>query len=124
MFSVRKKILPGLTYDNNRIKQFHIVEYLGCYLGANLSKESVAMKSLKKINPKLQLLYRQNEFLNPKLRRLLYNSLIQLHFDYPCVSWYHLVSKKIKKVQVTQNKCIRFYLKLNLRQHDNQKKEE
>ena len=59
-------------------------------------------KSLKKINAKLQFLYRQNEFLDLKLRRLLCNSLIQPQFDYECVSWYPLVSKKIrKKMQVT-----------------------
>ena len=71
-FSVKKK-LPELhiTYENNRIKQFQIVEYLGCYLDANLCGESMAMKSLKKINEKLQFFYRKNEFLNPKLRSLL-----------------------------------------------------
>ena len=78
----------------------------------------MAMKTLKKINAKLQFSYRQNEFLNPKLRRLLCNSLIQSHFDYAYVSWYSLVSKKIrKKIQVTQIKCIRFCLKLNSRHH-------
>ena len=66
-------------------------------MDVNLSEESMAMKSPKKINGKLQFLYRQNKFLNPKLRRLLCNSLIQLHFDYGCLSWYPLVSKKIKK---------------------------
>ena len=34
-----------------------------------------------KTNAKSQFLYRQNEFLNPKLRRLLCKSLIQTHFD-------------------------------------------
>ena len=55
MLFSKEKILPGLniTYDNNRIKQFHIIEHLGCYLDANVSGESMAMKSLKKINIKL-----------------------------------------------------------------------
>ena len=76
----------------------------------------MAMKSLKKINAKLQFLYRQNEFLNPKLHKLLCNSLIQPNFDYACISWYPLLSKQIKKKrQVTQNKCIRFCLKPNSR---------
>ena len=67
----KEKNLPGLIiYKNSIIKQFHIVEYIGCYLDANISRESMAMKSLKKINAKLQFLYRQNEFLNPKLSRL------------------------------------------------------
>ena len=78
----------------------------------------MAMKSLRKINTKLQFLYRQNEFLNPKLRRLLCNSLIQPHFDYAFISWYPLINQKMRnKLQVTQNKCICFYLKLNSRQH-------
>ena len=70
-----------MTYNNNRIKQFHIVEYLGCYLEVSLGGEGLAIKSLKKISAKLQFLYRQNEFLNPKCR-LLCNFLMQPHFDY------------------------------------------
>ena len=79
IFSKEEK-LPTLniTYDNNRIKPFHIVEYLDCCVDANLCKEPMAMKSLKKISAKLHFLHRQNEFLNPKLRGLLRNSLIQL----------------------------------------------
>ena len=63
-------------FDNNRIKQFHTLEYLGCYLETNLSEESMAIKPNKKINAKLQFLYRQNELLNPKLSRLFCNSLL------------------------------------------------
>ena len=44
-----------------------MVEYLGCCLDANLSGESIAMKSLRKITAKLHFLYKQNECLNPKL---------------------------------------------------------
>ena len=49
---------------------------------------------------------------------MLCKSLIHPHFDYACVFWYPLVSKKIKKkIQVTQNKCICFYIKLNSTHH-------
>ena len=59
----------------------------------------------------------------PKLNRLLSNSLIQPHFDYGCISWYPLINKKIrKKIQVTQNKSISFYLKLNSKHHIGAKK--
>ena len=95
--SVREKILSELniiTYDTSRIKQFRIVESQGCYMGAYVSGESMTMKALKKINAILQFLYRQNEFLNPKLRRFLCNSLIQPYFNYACISRYLLVSKK------------------------------
>ena len=82
----------NITYSNNRIKQFHIVEYLLYCLHANFSGEYMAMKYLRKINSKIQFLYRQNDFLNPKLRRLLSNSFIQPHFDYACIYWYPLIS--------------------------------
>ena len=54
----RDKNLPefNITYNNNRIKQYRMVEYLGCCLDTNLSGESMAMKSLRKINTKLQFL--------------------------------------------------------------------
>ena len=49
---------------------------------------------------------------------MLCNSLIQPHFDYTCISWYPLINQKMRnKLQVTQNKCIRFCLKINSRQH-------
>ena len=72
-----------------------MVEYLGCCLEANLSGESIAMKSLRKIITKLQFLYSENEFLNRKLHSLLCNTLIQPHFDYTCISWYPLISQKM-----------------------------
>ena len=77
LFSGKKNLRElNVTYDNNIIKQFRIVNYLSCHLDANLSGESLTMRSLQKINTKLQRLYRQNEFLNPKLLRLLCNSFI------------------------------------------------
>ena len=51
-------------------------------------------------------------------RRLLCKALIQPHFDYACTAWYPQLIKKLKdKLQVTQNKCIRFCLKLQCREH-------
>ena len=44
---------PNIKYDKNRIKQFHIVESLGCFLDANLSGESMTVKSYEKISAKL-----------------------------------------------------------------------
>lgn len=38
----------NIKYDNNRIKQQHMVEYLSCCLGTNLSGESRLMKSFRR----------------------------------------------------------------------------
>ena len=50
----------------------------------------------------------------PELRRLLYNAIIQPHFDCACSGWYSNLTQKLKKkLEVMQNKCIRFCLQLN-----------
>ena len=68
-FPVGQKYLPELniTYDNSIIKQFPIQDYLDCSLDASLRGESIAIKSLKKvnvkkINAKLRFLYSEMSF--------------------------------------------------------------
>ena len=74
----------------------------------------MALKTIKKINQKLKFLYRKNRFLAPELRRLLCNAIIQPHFEYACSAWYPILTQKLKKkLQVMQNKCIRFCLQLD-----------
>ena len=78
----------------------------------------MAFRVIEKISSRLKFLYRKNRFLDVPLRRLLCNALIQPHFDYVCTAWYPQLTKKLKdKLQVTQNKCIRFCLKLQCREH-------
>ena len=71
-----------------------------------MSGEAMALYVIHKINNKLKFLYRKNDFLTPTLRRLLFNALIQPHFDYACSAWYPNLTKKLKHgIQTTQNKC-------------------
>ena len=61
---------------------------------------------------------KKNRFLDVPLRRRLCNALPQPHFYYSCTAWYPNSSKKLKdKLQVAQNNCIRFCLKLYSREH-------
>ena len=100
------------------IKQCTSVTYLGCILDEDLSGESMATKTLGKINGRLRFLYRKQNFLDFSLRRLLANALIQPHFDYACSAWFPLLNGRLtKKIQTAQNKCIRFCLNLNNRAH-------
>ena len=74
----------------------------------------MAIDVINKINSRLRFLYRQNRFLNFPLRRLLYNIMIQHFFDYACNACYPNINKKLKMhLQASQNKCVRFCLKLN-----------
>ena len=80
----------------------------------------MARRVSKKINTKLNFLWRQSNYLNHSSRRLLCNTLIQPHFDYGCTSWYPLLSKTLKiKLEIAQNKCIRFCFELPSRGHIN-----
>ena len=78
----------------------------------------MSSKALGKINGRLNFLYRKQGFLTPSLKRLLCNALIQPHFDFACLAWYTNLKKKLKrKVQTSQNKCIRFCLNMGNRDH-------
>ena len=101
-----------------KIKQHTQVTYLGCILDNNLSGESMATKVLGLVNGRLKFLYRKQSFLDYPLRRLLCNALIQPHYDYACSAWYPNLSKRLsKKIQTSQNKCIRYCLNLGNRAH-------
>ena len=83
-----------------------------------LSGESMVTKVLGKINGRLKFLYRKQSFLNFSLPRMLCNALMQPHFDYSATAWYPNLNRKFsKKVQIAQNKCIRFCLSLANRTH-------
>ena len=83
-----------------------------------MSGEPMALKVVNKVNGKLKFLYQKNSFLTLGLRRMLCNALIQPHFDYACSTWYPNLNVKLKKtLQIMQNKCIRFYLKLDKMHH-------
>ena len=78
----------------------------------------MALKVISKINCTLRFLYRKNKFFSQTLRRLLCNALIQPHFDYACSIWYPNLNNRLKsKLQILQNKCIRFCLNLDSKTH-------
>ena len=122
VFGTKRK-LKGLReldirHGDVKIKQQPQVKYLGCTLDSSLTGESMALQALTKINGKLKFLYRKQSFLTTSLRRLLRNALIQPHFDFACLAWYPCLNKKFKKkIQVAQNKCIRYCLNLGNRFH-------
>ena len=68
----------------------------------------------------IYFLYRKAQFLDCDTRRLLASALIQCHYEYSCGSWYPsltMATKAAAKLQVSQNKLIRFTLKLPPRTH-------
>ena len=97
--NVKSKLQEKLNikYQDIEIKQHSQVTYLGCVMDVTMSGEPMPLKVINKINRKLKFLYRKNSFLTPGLRRMLYNVLIEPHFDYACSAWYPNLNEKFLK---------------------------
>ena len=69
----------------------------------------------------MKSLYRQARFLDQNIQKMLYSALFLCLFDYSISSWYCGINTCIKttsnKLQVAQNKVIRFILNQNIMYH-------
>ena len=94
-------------------KQNSKVKHSGCMLDETMPGEEMAFLLLTVlINWSSSI--GKTKFWLQKLRRLLCNTLIQLHFYYACSAWYFNLTKKLKSgTQTAQNKFISFYLQLD-----------
>ena len=102
--------------DNETIKNVNSVKYLGIQIDEDLAGESIVKEIVKKANTRLKFLYRCKDLLNFESRKTLCSALIQCHFDYACSSWFPGINKTLmKKLQIMQNKIIRFILNMKCR---------
>ena len=115
---LRSQSFLNISCDGTPISSTSSVKYLGVTIDQNLSFTSMAESVIKKANARLKFLYRKKEFLSTDTKRLLVMSLIQCHVDFSCSVWYTGLTQMLKnKLQVTQNKLIRFILNLHPRSH-------
>ena len=107
-----------ISCKGTQIESKEEVKYLGAVLEQCLSGETMVKSIVQKANARLKFLYRKQNFLNLHSKKLLVMSLIQCHFDYACSFWYPGLSKFLReRLQVTQNKMVRFVLKLDPKSH-------
>ena len=86
---------------------------MGVTLEHCLSGGSTVKSIIQKANARLKFLYMKQKFLNLHTKKLLVISLIQCHFDYTCSLWYPGLTQFLRnRLQTTQNKIIRFVLKM------------
>ena len=91
-------------------------------LDETMSRETMTLSVINKINKKPKFFCWENKYLTPTLRRLLCNALIQLHSEYACSVCYSSLTKKLKnRIQISQNKSIRFCLRLDKMTHKSHK---
>ena len=106
--------------NNHVINATDHVKYLGVYIDNSLSGELIVDSVVQKVNSRLKFLYRQARFLDFKCKMSLCASLIQCHIDYACSAWYSGLSKRFKqKLQICQNKMVRFICGFSPRQSVN-----
>jgi hypothetical protein len=107
-----------ITIDGNIIQPKQCVKYLGLKIDSDLSGESVVCDIVSKCTSRLKFFYRHKDALNLDARKTLACALVQCHFDYAVSSWYMSLCKTLKKkLQIAQNKLIRFILDLGPRSH-------
>ena len=101
LFISKRKIkkVPNLIikYKVIQIKQHSKVTYVSCILDEALSRESMTLKIISKVNSRPKILHRKNKFLTLAQCRLLYSALIQPYFDFSWAAWYPNLTRKLKK---------------------------
>ena len=92
------------------------VKYLEIMIEQFLSSDLIVSSIIKKVNQRLKYLYRNKNCLSLQSRKKLCSTLIQCHFDYVCACWYEGLTNNMKdKLQIAQNKIVRFILNLHHR---------
>ena len=115
---LNKKKNMKVTCNGSGIESKTNVTYLGITLDQSITGENIASKVISKSTNKLKFLYRNTTSFDLQTKKLLVSALIQCHFDYACSSWYSGLSQKLKnKIQITQNKIIRYLLNAPARTH-------
>ena len=119
--SKRKKHLTtnfSVSCNGKELLSKSEVKYLGLKLDQSLSGESIVNSIVSKCSSILKFLYRHSRVLNQNSRKLLASALIQSHFDFGVSAWYLSTTKVLqRKLQVAQNKMVRFILNLESRAH-------
>ena len=98
------------------IKSTNVVKYLGIHIDQFMKFDHIVDSIVNKVNSRLKFLYRNAKCLDMNTRLTLCTALIQCHFDYASSAWFSSISKTmLKKLQICQNKVVRFILNMEPR---------
>ena len=96
----------------------HVVTYLGDQLNQDMSGKSMAQKIIQKANASLKFLYKKKMFLNLYCRKTICMAMMQSRIHYASNFYYHSLPKFLQsRLQVVQNKMIRYVLNYSNRTH-------
>ena len=115
----KSKLVPfsnvSIGIDNTPLVRVNQCKYLGVIIDCNLTWnqqiESVRLKALRN----LHLLRRARYFIDQPTALMLYQAVIQSHFDYCCPVWMNGHLTRLGRLQVIQNRALRIVLRVDNR---------
>lgn len=94
--------------DGRIVHETHSIKYLGITLQGNLSWDMHIQDVKSKVAPALGILYKLRYKLNEKTKLMIYNCLINSHFNYMSIVYaYNRNSSSLKSLQRLQNKALK-----------------
>ena len=122
LFGSRKQLKQAsnfhVSYNGYEIQPVSSLKYLVVLIDQHLSGHAMVASIIMKATGRLKFLYRHSLYFNQKLRKTLCSALLQCHLDYCCTSWFCGLSKyHQQKLQILQNKMIRYIMHLGPRDH-------
>ena len=102
--SARKKVQPICI---NGLEQKKYIKYLGVYIDQHLKWEPQIQHIHNKLSKNIGIINKLRYFINLKLLRLLYYSLIYPYLHYAIISWGNTYKTKLDKIRTKQNTCVR-----------------
>ena len=101
---MRSSPKQSISYGDYCKKHHNTVEYLGYYLDSNLKGKSMSRRDLKKINTKLNVLWRQSNYLDYKTKlQIAQMNYIPFCFELPPRSHINPSHFREKKTEVRLN---------------------
>ena len=108
----------NVTCGRTPIESVKKTKYLGLKLNQNMDSSDIVTNIISKCNSRLKFMYRQAKHLPISAKKTLSNALIMCHFDYCSSAWSSSLTKdQAKKLQILQNKVVRFIFNFGNRTH-------
>lgn len=104
-----------IQIDNKIIKRVQNIKYLGFEIDDKMDFKAQISTLTKKLASKINVLYRISDKITFDLRKMVYNAIIQPHYDYCSTLYINCEKQQIDQMQKLQNRAMRYILKCDYR---------
>ena len=114
MIITSKKQKPTISIPNIEQKEF--IKYLGVYIDNTLSWSYHIKHINSRISKNTGIIYKLRHYLNLKMLKQIYYSLIYPYLNYAILSWGNTYKTRLMKISTKQNKVVRAIFFANSRE--------